>query len=132
MFLPDRFIKGECPKCGAQDQYGDNCEVCGATYSPTELKNAVSVLSGEKPIEKDSEHYFFNLSDFSDMLEEWVKVDGHLQVEVKNKMTEWLDNGLQPWDISRDAPYFGFEIPDAPNKYFLRLVRCTYRLHGKF
>ena len=118
MFLPDRFIKGVCPKCSAEDQYGDNCEVCGATYSPTELKNAVSVLSGEKPIEKDSEHYFFNLSDFSDMLEEWVKVDGHLQVEVKNKMTEWLDNGLQPWDISRDAPYFGFEIPDAPNKFF--------------
>ena len=118
MFLPDRFIKGECPKCGAQDQYGDNCEVCGATYSPTELKNAVSVLSGEKPIEKDSEHYFFNLSDFSGMLEEWTKAEGHLQVEVKNKMTEWLDNGLQPWDISRDAPYFGFEIPDAPNKYF--------------
>ncbi len=118
MFLPDRFIKGECPKCGAQDQYGDNCEVCGATYSPTELKNAVSVLSGEKPIEKDSEHYFFNLSDFSGMLEEWTKAEGHLQVEVKNKMAEWLDNGLQPWDISRDAPYFGFEIPDAPNKFF--------------
>ena len=118
MFLPDRFIKGGCPKCGAEDQYGDNCEVCGATYSPTELKNAVSVLSGEKPIEKDSEHYFFNLSDFSGMLEEWTKAEGHLQVEVKNKMTEWLDNGLQPWDISRDAPYFGFEIPDAPNKYF--------------
>ena len=118
MFLPDRFIKGECPKCGAEDQYGDNCEVCGVTYSPTELKNAVSVLSGEKPVEKDSEHYFFNLSDFSDMLEEWVNAEGHLQVEVKNKMTEWLDNGLKAWDISRDAPYFGFEIPDAPNKYF--------------
>jgi len=118
MFLPDRFIKGECPKCGAADQYGDNCEACGATYSPTELKNAVSVISGEKPIEKDSEHYFFNLSDFTDKLDKWVNAEGHLQVEVKNKMTEWLDNGLQPWDISRDAPYFGFEIPDAPGKYF--------------
>ncbi len=118
MFLPDRFIKGECPKCGALDQYGDNCEVCGATYSPTELKNAVSVISGEKPIEKDSEHYFFNLGDFTEMLDEWVKAKGHLQVEVKNKMSEWLENGLQQWDISRDAPYFGFEIPDAPGKYF--------------
>ncbi len=118
MFLPDRFIKGECPKCGAKDQYGDNCEVCGATYSPTELKNAVSVVSGEKPIEKDSEHYFFNLADFSEMLEDWTKQEGHLQPEVRNKMAEWLDNGLQQWDISRDAPYFGFEIPDAPGKYF--------------
>ncbi len=118
MFLPDRFIKGECPKCGVNDQYGDNCEACGATYSPIELKNAVSVISGEKPIEKDSEHYFFNLADFSDMLTEWTTAEGHLQPEVKNKMAEWLDNGLQPWDISRDAPYFGFEIPDAPGKYF--------------
>ena len=118
MFLPDRFIKGECPKCGADDQYGDNCEACGATYSPVELKNAVSVVSGEKPIEKDSEHYFFNLADFTEMLNDWVKAEGHLQPEVKNKMAEWLDNGLQQWDISRDAPYFGFEIPDAPGKYF--------------
>lgn len=118
MFLPDRFIKGDCPKCGANDQYGDNCEVCGATYSPTELKNAVSVVSGEKPIEKDSEHYFFNLADFAEMLETWVNEEGHLQPEVKNKMAEWLENGLQQWDISRDAPYFGFEIPDAPGKYF--------------
>jgi methionyl-tRNA synthetase len=118
MFLPDRFIKGDCPKCGAKDQYGDNCEVCGGTYSPTELKNAVSVISGEKPIEKDSEHYFFNLGDFTEMLEGWTKADGHLQPEVRNKMAEWLKNGLQQWDISRDAPYFGFEIPDAPGKYF--------------
>ncbi|MGR9051592.1 MAG: methionine--tRNA ligase [Gammaproteobacteria bacterium] len=117
MFLPDRFIKGECPKCGAKDQYGDNCEVCGATYSPTELKNAVSAVSGEKPIEKDSEHYFFKLDDFADMLGRWIKED-HLQHEVGNKMNEWLENGLQAWDISRDAPYFGFEIPDAPGKYF--------------
>ena len=117
MFLPDRFIKGDCPKCGATDQYGDNCEACGATYSPMELKNAVSAISGEKPIEKDSVHYFFKLGDFTDMLAEWIKA-GHLQAEVSNKMAEWLGQGLQEWDISRDAPYFGFEIPDAPGKYF--------------
>lgn len=117
MFLPDRFIKGDCPKCGAKDQYGDNCEVCGATYSPTELKNAVSAISGEKPIAKDSEHYFFDLSDFADELAAWINAD-HLQPEVANKMAEWLQSGLQQWDISRDAPYFGFEIPDAPGKYF--------------
>ncbi|MDP2902016.1 MAG: methionine--tRNA ligase [Methylovulum sp.] len=117
MFLPDRFIKGECPKCGAKDQYGDSCEACGATYSPTELKNAVSVISGEKPIEKESVHYFFNLADFTDMLTKWTTA-GHLQPEVSNKLAEWLDSGLQQWDISRDAPYFGFEIPDAPGKYF--------------
>ncbi|MFI3194228.1 MAG: methionine--tRNA ligase [Methylococcaceae bacterium] len=117
MFLPDRFIKGECPKCGAKDQYGDSCEACGATYSPTELKNAVSAISGEKPIEKESVHYFFNLADFADMLSAWTH-DGHLQPEVTNKLAEWLSGGLQQWDISRDAPYFGFEIPDAPGKYF--------------
>ena len=117
MFLPDRFIKGDCPKCGAKDQYGDNCEVCGATYSPTELKNAVSAISGEKPIAKDSEHYFFDLSDFAEQLAAWINAD-HLQPEVANKMAEWLQSGLQQWDISRDAPYFGFEIPDAPGKYF--------------
>ncbi len=117
MFLPDRFIKGECPKCGAADQYGDNCEVCGATYAPTELKNAVSAISGEKPVEKDSVHYFFKLADFTPMLEKWTKA-GHLQGEVTNKLDEWLEGGLQEWDISRDAPYFGFEIPDAPGKYF--------------
>jgi methionyl-tRNA synthetase len=117
MFLPDRFIKGDCPKCGAADQYGDNCEACGATYSPMDLKNAVSAISGEKPIEKDSVHYFFNLANFSEMLKDWTRA-GHLQPEVSNKMSEWLNNGLQEWDISRDAPYFGFEIPDAPGKYF--------------
>ncbi|PPD03509.1 MAG: methionine--tRNA ligase [Methylobacter sp.] len=117
MFLPDRFIKGDCPKCGAKDQYGDSCEVCGATYSPTDLKNAVSVVSGAKPVEKDSEHYFFNLANFAGLLQEWTKA-GHLQPEVTNKLDEWLENGLQEWDISRDAPYFGFEIPDAPGKYF--------------
>jgi len=117
MFLPDRFIKGDCPKCNAKDQYGDSCEACGATYSPIELKNAVSAVSGEKPIEKDSEHYFFNLAHFNDMLKTWT-TDGHLQPEVSNKLAEWLESGLQDWDISRDAPYFGFEIPDAPGKYF--------------
>ncbi len=117
MFLPDRFIKGECPKCGAADQYGDSCEACGATYAPLDLKNAVSAISGEKPIEKESVHYFFNLGHFSEMLGDWTKA-GHLQPEVCNKMAEWLENGLQDWDISRDAPYFGFEIPDAPGKYF--------------
>ncbi len=118
MFLPDRFIKGDCPKCNAKEQYGDNCEVCGATYSPTELKNAISAVSGEKPIEKDSVHYFFKLADFNEMLKTWTTSEGHLQTEVSNKLAEWLENGLQEWDISRDAPYFGFEIPDAPGKYF--------------
>jgi methionyl-tRNA synthetase len=117
MFLPDRFIKGECPKCGAADQYGDSCEACGATYSPTELKNAVSAVSGAKPVEKESVHYFFNLADFAGLLRHWTK-SGHLQPEVANKLDEWLEAGLQQWDISRDAPYFGFEIPDAPGKYF--------------
>jgi len=118
MFLPDRFIKGDCPKCGSKDQYGDNCEACGATYSPTELKNAVSAISGAKPIEKDSVHYFFNLTDFEGMLGDWINDGDHLQPEVRNKMAEWIEGGLQQWDISRDAPYFGFEIPDAPGKYF--------------
>ncbi len=117
MFLPDRFIKGECPNCGAGDQYGDNCENCGATYDPTELKNPVSVVSGETPIEKDSEQYFFKLEDFEDMLKAWFAA-GHVQTEIANKMNEWLDEGLKDWDISRNAPYWGFEIPDAPGKYF--------------
>jgi len=117
MFLPDRFIKGTCPKCGAEDQYGDNCEACGATYSPTDLKNPVSAVSGATPIKKDSEHLFFRLSDFQDMLNKWHKA-GHVQAEMANKMDEWFEAGLTDWDISRDAPYFGFEIPDAPNKFF--------------
>ena len=117
MFLPDRYIKGECPNCGAADQYGDNCENCGATYDPTELKNPVSVVSGEPPVEKDSEQYFFKLEDFENMLREWFAA-GHVQTEIANKMNEWLDEGLQDWDISRNAPYWGFEIPDAPGKYF--------------
>lgn len=117
MFLPDRFIRGECPKCGAADQYGDNCEVCGATYDPTELKNPVSAVSGATPITKESEHYFFKLGNFETLLREWTQGD-HLQAEVGRKLGEWFDSGLQDWDISRDAPYFGFEIPDAPNKFF--------------
>ena len=117
MFLPDRFIKGECPKCGAQDQYGDNCEACGASYSPSELKNPRSAVSGATPIEKDSEHHFFKLGDFEPMLKNWTRA-GHLQKEMANKLDEWFDAGLQEWDISRDAPYFGFEIPDHPGKYF--------------
>ncbi len=116
MFLPDRFIKGTCPKCGAEDQYGDNCEVCGATYDASELKNPRSVLSGATPVEKESEHYFFKLSDFSDMLADYLQTS--TQPEVANKMKEWLEAGLNDWDISRDAPYFGFEIPDAPGKFF--------------
>ncbi len=117
MFLPDRFIRGDCPRCGAADQYGDSCEVCSATYSPTDLKNPVSVISGERPVARDSLHYFFNLPAFKPMLKEWTR-GGHLQQEVANKMNEWLDGDLQQWDISRDAPYFGFEIPDQPGKYF--------------
>ncbi|MCP1726157.1 methionyl-tRNA synthetase [Natronospira proteinivora] len=122
MFLPDRFIRGECPKCGAEDQYGDSCEVCGATYSPAELKNPVSVVSGSTPVERESEHYFFRLADFEAMLREWTGADGkaqnNLQEAVSAKLQEWFDAGLQDWDISRDAPYFGFEIPDAPGKFF--------------
>ena len=117
MFLPDRFIKGTCPKCGAEDQYGDNCEVCGATYAPTDLKNPVSAVSGATPIEKDSDQFFFKLGDFQNFLEEWLDA-GHTQSEIANKQKEWFEEGLQDWDISRNAPYWGFEIPDAPGKYF--------------
>jgi len=116
MFLPDRFVKGDCPKCGAEDQYGDSCEKCGATYSPVELKNAYSAVSGAKPIEKESEHYFFKLGDFESFLRNWV--DSHVQEQMIHKLNEWFESGLQNWDISRDAPYWGFEIPDAPGKYF--------------
>ena len=128
MFLPDRFVKGECPQCHAQDQYGDNCEVCGTTYSPTELINPYSAVSGAKPELRESEHFFFKLGECSDFLKAWTSGnnphDGkpHLQAEALNKMKEWLGEGeettLSDWDISRDAPYFGFEIPDAPGKYF--------------
>ena len=127
MFLPDRFVKGECPKCAAKDQYGDSCEVCGATYSPTELKNPYSAVSGATPVLRESEHYFFRLGECEAFLRDWTRghsvlKDGrsqaHLQTESLNKMNEWIEGGLQDWDISRDAPYFGFEIPDAPGKYF--------------
>jgi methionyl-tRNA synthetase len=130
MFLPDRFIKGECPKCGSKDQYGDNCENCGAVYAPTELKNPYSALSGVTPVLRNSEHFFFKLSDprCVKFLEQWTEAPGHLQTEVYNKIKEWLlptenadgvlSHGLADWDISRDAPYFGIEIPDAPGKYF--------------
>lgn len=117
MFLPDRFIKGDCPKCGAEDQNGDSCDVCSATYSPTEVNNPRSVVSGATPILKDSEHYFFDLPKFETMLKEWIQ-SGTVQVEMANKLQEWFEQGLQQWDISRDAPYFGFEIPNAPGKYF--------------
>nr|VFK55955.1 MAG: methionyl-tRNA synthetase [Candidatus Kentron sp. TC] len=121
MFLPDRFIRGECPRCGAKEQYGDSCEVCGATYNPSDLKNPVSVLSGATPVEKESEHHFVRLGDFSDMLREWVGSRERfpaVQPEIANKLEEWFQTGLKDWDISRDAPYFGFEIPGAPGKYF--------------
>jgi methionyl-tRNA synthetase len=117
MFLPDRYIKGECPRCGAKDQYGDNCEACGATYSPTELKNPYSTLSGAKPIEKESEHYFFKLQNYTALLETWTR-QKHLQEQVTNKLDEWFKIGLREWDISRDAPYFGFNIPGETSKYF--------------
>jgi len=117
MFLPDRYIKGECPKCGTADQYGDNCENCGATYGPTDLKNPKSVVSGATPVLKDSEHYFFELSKLQAEVEQWLAA-ADVHSSVKSKLKEWLDGGLRDWDISRDAPYFGFEIPGAPGKYF--------------
>ena len=117
MFLPDRYVKGECPNCGSADQYGDNCEKCAATYDATELKNPISVVSGSTPVERDSEQYFFALSNYSEWLSNWT-ASGTLQPEIANKIREWLDSGLQDWDISRNAPYWGFEIPDAPGKYF--------------
>ena len=117
LFLADRFVKGGCPRCKAEDQYGDNCEVCNATYNASELINPHSTLSGAVPVEKESVHYFFRLPEFADMLKQWTR-SGALQEQVANKLSEWLEGGLQEWDISRDAPYFGFEIPDAPGKYF--------------
>lgn len=117
MFLPDRYVKGACPKCGAMDQYGDSCEVCGATYTPTDLINPISAISGATPVEKESEHYFFDLVRYENLLKEWTR-NGHLQTEVANKLDEWFEAGLKQWDISRDAPYFGFAIPGAVDKYF--------------
>ncbi len=121
MFLPDRFVKGECPKCHAKDQYGDSCEVCGKTYAPIDLIEPYSVISGVPPIRKESQHYFVKLADFEPMLRTWLaerRTAGALQVEVVNKLEEWFSDGLRSWDVSRDAPYFGFEIPDAPGKFF--------------
>lgn len=131
MFLPDRFVKGRCPKCGAEDQYGDNCEVCGATYSPSDLINAYSVLSGVKPIAKNSEHYFFDLPRFAAFLKHWL-ASADLQQTMRNKLDEWFAAGLQPWDISRDAPYWGFEIPDAPGKYFYVWLDAPIGYMGSF
>jgi len=133
MFLPDRFIKGECPKCGAADQYGDNCEVCGAAYTPSELRNPYSAVSGAKPELRNSEHYFFRLSDerCQQFLKEWT-TKGTLQPEASNKMQEWLKGDLSDWDISRDAPYFGFEIPDAPGKYFYVWLDAPVGYMGSF
>ena len=118
MFLSDRFIKGSCPKCKAEDQYGDACEVCGTTYNAIELIDPRSTLSGATPVEKSSDHYFFKLPNFAEYLQKWTRDEGRLPVSIANKLDEWFENGLNDWDISRDAPYFGFEIPDAPNKYF--------------
>jgi len=131
MFLPDRFVKGTCPKCKSPDQYGDNCEVCGATYSPTELINPQSVVSGATPEMRDSEHFFFDLPKFSEMLKAWTR-SGALQEQVANKMQEWFESGLQQWDISRDAPYFGFEIPGAPGKYFYVWLDAPIGYMGSF
>ncbi|PYG01225.1 methionyl-tRNA synthetase [Thioalkalivibrio sp. ALE21] len=117
MFLPDRFVKGRCPKCGAEDQYGDSCETCGATYSPMELQEPVSAISGVSPESRESEHFFFRLADFEAFLREWTG-SGRLQDAIRNKLEEWFEAGLSDWDISRDEPYFGFEIPEAPGKYF--------------
>ncbi len=117
LFLADRYIKGTCPKCKTEDQYGDNCEACGATYAAVDLIDARSAISGATPVARDSTHYFFTLPDFTEFLKTWTRA-GHVADEIANKLSEWLDAGLQEWDISRDAPYFGFEIPDAPGKYF--------------
>jgi methionyl-tRNA synthetase len=117
MFLPDRYVKGTCPRCSTPDQYGDSCENCGATYSPSDLIDPVSVVSGTRPVERESEHIFFRLGNFEAMLRQWTR-SGSLQAAVANKLDEWFDAGLRDWDVSRDAPYFGIEIPDAPGKYF--------------
>ena len=131
MFLPDRFIKGTCPKCKSEDQNGDSCDNCGETYSPTEVLNPRSVVSGATPVLRDSEHYFFDLPAFGDMLQEWTR-SGSLQEEMANKLAEWFEQGLKQWDISRDAPYFGFEIPNAPGKYFYVWLDAPIGYMGSF
>ncbi|RTR39612.1 methionine--tRNA ligase [Shewanella canadensis] len=131
MFLPDRFVKGTCPKCKSEDQYGDNCDNCGATYNPTDLIDPKSAVSGATPVMKDSEHFFFDLPAFETMLSEWTR-SGAIQDEIANKLAEWFEQGLQQWDISRDAPYFGFEIPDAPGKYFYVWLDAPIGYMGSF
>lgn len=131
MFLPDRFVKGTCPKCGATDQYGDNCEVCGATYSPTELKNPYSALSGVQPELRETEHYFFDLPQFENILKEWI-ASGAIPEEMANKLKEWFESGLQQWDISRDAPYFGFKIPGTEDKFFYVWLDAPVGYFGSF
>jgi len=131
MFLPDRFVKGTCPKCKSEDQYGDNCDNCGATYSPTDLIDPKSAVSGATPVMKESEHFFFDLPAFENMLSEWTR-SGAIQDEIANKLGEWFEQGLQQWDISRDAPYFGFEIPDAPGKYFYVWLDAPIGYMGSF
>lgn len=131
MFLPDRFVKGTCPKCKSPDQYGDNCDACGATYSPTELINPKSAVSGATPVMKDTEHFFFDLPAFEGMLKEWTR-SGALQTEMANKLDEWFEQGLQQWDITRDAPYFGFQIPDASGKYFYVWLDAPIGYMGSF
>ena len=131
MFLPDRFVKGTCPKCKSEDQYGDNCDNCGATYSTTDLLNPYSAVSGATPVMKDTEHFFFDLPAFEGMLQEWIN-SGSLQQEMANKLSEWFEQGLQQWDISRDAPYFGFEIPDAPGKFFYVWLDAPIGYMGSF
>ncbi|MGF1804667.1 methionine--tRNA ligase, partial [Aliivibrio sifiae] len=131
MFLPDRFVKGTCPKCKSEEQYGDNCDNCGETYSPTDLINPKSAVSGATPVMKDSEHFFFDLPQFESMLKEWTR-SGSLQTETANKMQEWFESGLQQWDISRDAPYFGFEIPGETNKFFYVWLDAPIGYMGSF
>ena len=131
MFLPDRFVKGTCPKCKSEDQYGDNCDNCGETYSPTELINPKSAVSGATPVMKDSEHFFFDLPQFESMLKEWTR-SGSLQNETANKMQEWFESGLQQWDISRDSPYFGFEIPGEKDKFFYVWLDAPIGYMGSF
>ena len=131
LFLADRYVKGVCPKCGVDDQYGANCEACGATYQASELKNPKSTLSGETPVLKDSQHLFFELGQHTDFLKEWTR-SGRLQPEVANKLAEWIDGGLKSWDISRDAPYFGFEVPDHPGTYFYVWLDAPIGYMGAF
>jgi methionyl-tRNA synthetase len=131
MFLPDRYVKGTCPVCGAKDQYGDSCENCGATYSPSDLKDAVSVVSGTPPVERESEHLFFRLGNFESLLRDWTR-SGAIDASVANKLDEWFDAGLKDWDISRDAPYFGFEIPGHPGKYFYVWLDAPIGYMGAF